>query len=539
MPKTLIPVNAFPTDIPNFPIAGNNEPVAIGPLENAIQAVLNRTENLHLSRQVVETTGVKRIQRVASLSALQSLTGMADQDVVTVDGYGLYRLFNPSALTADGLWVVAASGGGRWVHINNLLRGANNGLATLDSSGRLAQDVRDGSILTAHLGNLQVTGAKIADNTISGAKLAAGAAVANIGYNPVNRAGDTMTGDLINTQRLFVHRQVGAGPPTISLALGDDDTGFNWFSDGVVQIRANNTELAFWNSVELQFKAGKRLNFESGLGSKINFGGNVVGSKAHINFLSGYLGSEFNTEYGFNHWYLSTGFSQPDISGSIAVPGDLLGTNYFTHLYAKGAMLGVYTVSSSSNARIYFSQANIDANAQFRVEPSQVVVRARLVPDADNVVNWRLGDNGLRWSSVWAANGTIQTSDARLKTDVTPSPLGLDFIRRLQPVRYRWIEGGKERVREFRVGEDGVVTDQATLVSQPGRRLHYGLIAQQVKAVLDEIEAGDFGGWGLDDVNDPESTQSLRYDQFIAPLIKAVQELDERLERLENRKRRK
>ncbi len=187
MPKTLNPVNTFPTSIPNFPIAGNDEPMAIGPLEAAIQAVLDRTENLHQSRLTVEGAGIKRIQRVAPLTALQNLAGMSDGDTVDVEGYGRYRLYNPSALTADGLWVLNASGGGRWVHTAYLMRGIKNGWAMLDSGGRLAQDVRDGSILTAHLANGAVTGPK----------LAAGAAVANIGYTPLNKAGDTMTGLLV------------------------------------------------------------------------------------------------------------------------------------------------------------------------------------------------------------------------------------------------------------------------------------------------------------------------------------------------------
>lgn len=34
----------------------------------------------------------------------------------------------------------------------------------------------------------------------------------------------------------------------------------------------------------------------------------------------------------------------------------------------------------------------------------------------------------------------------------------------------------------------------------------------------------DFGGWVLTDKDDPDSQQALRYDQFIAPLTKALQE---------------
>lgn len=186
MPKTLNPQNTFPTSITNFPISGNNEPIAIEPLENAIQAVLNRTENLHVRLSETDTQGVKRVRTVASLAALSAATGFNNGDVCDVEGYGRYRLYNPSGLTADGLWVLNASGGGRWVHTLRDMRGAGNGLATLDSSQRLAQDVRDASILTQHIANQAVTAAK----------LAPGSVVGHLGYTPVNKAGDTITGDL-------------------------------------------------------------------------------------------------------------------------------------------------------------------------------------------------------------------------------------------------------------------------------------------------------------------------------------------------------
>ena len=190
MPKTLNPQNTFPTSIPNFPISGNNEPIAIEPLENAIQAVLNRTENLHVRLSEAETQGVKRVRTVASLAALSAATGFNNGDVCDVEGYGRYRLYNPSSLPADGLWVLNAAGGGRWVHTLRDMRGIGNGLATLDSSQRLAQDVRDASILTQHITNQAVTAAK----------LAPGSVVGHLGYTPLNKAGDTMTGMLFLPQ---------------------------------------------------------------------------------------------------------------------------------------------------------------------------------------------------------------------------------------------------------------------------------------------------------------------------------------------------
>ncbi|MFD2648168.1 DUF2793 domain-containing protein [Devosia albogilva] len=130
-----------------------------------------------------------------------------------------------------------------------------------------------------------------------------------------------------------------------------------------------------------------------------------------------------------------------------------------------------------------------------------VSVGYSLQPAADNAVS--LGAAGARWSAIWSATGTIQTSDQRQKTEIAPSDLGLDFILALEPVRYR----------------------------QPaGEATHYGFIAQQVLAALGGTPSA---GHVLVDPADPHSEQGLRYDSFIAPLVKAVQELAARVDELE------
>jgi hypothetical protein len=143
-----------------------------------------------------------------------------------------------------------------------------------------------------------------------------------------------------------------------------------------------------------------------------------------------------------------------------------------------------------------------------------------------------------RWQRLFANNTTISTSDARLKTDISTSPLGLDFIESLRPVKYRW-KVGRQEVALDENGEATIVGESPEgkpifeMVEHPGQRLHYGFIAQEVKEALDASGVEDFAGWVQDDINDPESTQSLSYEQFIAPLVKAVQELTARVKTLE------
>jgi len=150
-----------------------------------------------------------------------------------------------------------------------------------------------------------------------------------------------------------------------------------------------------------------------------------------------------------------------------------------------------------------------------------------LRPVTDNAQS--LGTASHRWSVVYAATGTINTSDERSKRNVRPCDLGLSFVRDLEPIRYRHKDGGARIV-----GVDPE-TDEPIVEKREGVRTHYGLSAQRVRAAVMKHGAEDFAGWVLTDKTDPNSTQGLRYDQFIPPLIKAIQELATRVEALESR----
>ena len=137
-------------------------------------------------------------------------------------------------------------------------------------------------------------------------------------------------------------------------------------------------------------------------------------------------------------------------------------------------------------------------------------------------------------------------SDARDKTDVRDTELGLAFIEELRPVDFRWDVRDDyvafEDYEETVAGEDGhPETVQKTRVrrlpkdgSKKRVRFHHGFIAQDVKAALDRMGI-DFGGYQDHKVNGGGDVLSLGYEEFIGPLVKAVQELSARVRALEER----
>ena len=182
----------------------------------------------------------------------------------------------------------------------------------------------------------------------------------------------------------------------------------------------------------------------------------------------------------------------------------------------------------STSAYIYGSGSNAILNGICGAAGS-----AGFAPTADNA--YVLGGPSLRWSVVYAATGTINTSDGREKTDITPESLGLNFINQLNPVSYRWKVGQQIAKEDNKYDEEGklIGTERYVEGTRPGQRIHHGLIAQEVKQTLDNLGIQDFAGWVLEDKDNPESTQGLRYTEFIAPLIKAVQELSQKVADLE------
>jgi hypothetical protein len=137
------------------------------------------------------------------------------------------------------------------------------------------------------------------------------------------------------------------------------------------------------------------------------------------------------------------------------------------------------------------------------------------------------------------AYGAVQDrSDLRDKADVRDTTLGLDFILSLRPVDFRW------DMREDYRPEPTYDHSGAPIPSKPlaeithdgtkkRSRYHHGLIAQEVRDLLEKKQI-DFGGYQDHSKKGGDDVLSLGYIELIAPLIKAVQELSARVEKLES-----
>jgi Chaperone of endosialidase len=202
------------------------------------------------------------------------------------------------------------------------------------------------------------------------------------------------------------------------------------------------------------------------------------------------------------------------------------GTNFLDYASYRTVVAGTVATGAVSGQHIW-GVSNVGSASIDRWAMSA----GGLFPTADNA--YSLGSGGNRPIALYAVNGTIQTSDERLKTDITPSALGLKFILAVKPISYKWISGRTEVLRQIyrnEAGEEveanvpGAIPSELVTKDHPGVRTHWGFSAQQVKYVVDDFGV-DFAGWVLADKDNPDSTQSINYAEFVAPLAKSVQEL--------------
>jgi hypothetical protein len=70
--------------------------------------------------------------------------------------------------------------------------------------------------------------------------------------------------------------------------------------------------------------------------------------------------------------------------------------------------------------------------------------------------------------------------------------------------------------------------------SKTRHRFHHGIIAQEVKNVMDNLGV-DFGGYQDHSVNGGKDLLTIGYEEFIGPLIKSVQELNIRANAIHNK----
>jgi len=133
-----------------------------------------------------------------------------------------------------------------------------------------------------------------------------------------------------------------------------------------------------------------------------------------------------------------------------------------------------------------------------------------LTPVTDDSYN--LGSSARRWTAIYASNGTISTSDVRLKTAIKPLEYGLNELLQLEPIAFKW----KEEM------EDSFVIPDAE------KEYKLGFIAQEVQKIIPEVivshEWKEYEETPGELVKEETERLGMRYSDLIPVAIKAIQE---------------
>lgn len=306
--------------------------------------------------------------------------------------------------------------------------------------------------------------------------------------------------------------------PTPLISFNDTDIAYKWriYADAG-NFRIQNDEPGTFTREPISFNSTQAL-FDPGTSAlpSISFRtdtdtGLIISGANSMGFINGgiLIGES-----------LTSGFRLKD--GSVSVP---------SYSFLNEPDTGFYIIGQDD---LGFSVGGV---LQFRLRGatnSHVIYNGAFVPGTDNAL--LLGGPSNRWSTVYAGTGTIQTSDELTKSSIQTTSLGLDFIKKLKPVTYKFKEG---------------------------RRPHEGLLAQEVRNTLDELGIEDFAGYIDPSVgakkpakprkrkeeskeefaermktykqqveqyeSELKAPKGLRYSEFIGPIIRAVQELSSEL----------
>jgi len=207
-------------------------------------------------------------------------------------------------------------------------------------------------------------------------------------------------------------------------------------------------------------------------------------------------------------WATATGGGGGTVT-SVSGTGNVYGLTLSGTVTTSGNLTlgGSFDSNSIPLSAINLSGSNIVArligNSGSTSGVTDVTFSGTLTGGAAGTITWTMGSNT-------AAININVTSDQRLKKDIVDLSFGVDFIKKLRPVQFKW---------------------NHELFAHYGDKQAYGFLANEVEQLVGEettmvttIEQGPLEGY-----------KSFSNDGIVAALVKAVQQLEERIAVLENR----
>lgn len=349
------------------------------------------------------------------------------------------------------------------------------------------------------------------------------------------------------------------------LSVGTANTAFGYFSLASNYDGINNTSVGFEALRSNTTAAGNTAVGSRALRANTTGNGNTgIGFASLTGNTDGVFNtaigastlvrsnSSYNTAVGTNTLFNNTGTQNTAVGASVLVRNTsgirnaALGADAlsFNEIGSSNTAIGFEALAANRNGGLN-TAIGVQAMSEV-INPFNNTVIGALATTEHNTVNAtaigffafadasnkvRIGNN-----NVTVIEGQVPfttPSDGRYKFEVRDDVKGLEFISKLHPVTYQFDVKSFDQHQRSRSGNSMSAQDYdvyAASFNEASMIRRSGFIAQDVENAA--IESGyDFSG-----VVKPKTESDyygLSYESFVVPLVKAVQELYEKVERLE------
>ncbi len=466
-------------------------------------------------------------------SNLGSVTSLNDLSDVLIDGTSAYFINIPSGLVGnpvDNLVIGSNAGNSLTDGTENILIGkdAGDSLTTGDDNIMIGVDAGQQSTTAVRnimIGNL--VGATA--NTSAGSAVSIGyqssqnlrQGIIAIGYQ-ANTVGTGQYSTALGYQAGRVNNATG----TISIGYqagysntsGTENTNLGYQAGYTNTTGSRNVTLGYeagYNNVgsdgvligyQAGYLAASSLNRNTMVGA---YAGRDVGSTRFSNTFIGYQSGRY---YNSNlNCFVGSGTGRGDSGGASGSLNTAIGGACFENstTASRFIAIGYQTLKNGTNTGNRITAIGCDIHVSDSLTGSDNVIigssGSLSAVGVSNEVNLYNGSVVARFQG--AASAWSFVSDERDKKDIEDLELGLDFVNKLKPRKFKWDIRGKEENKNKEAS---------------------GFIAQEVKQTLEEVGASYTG---IVDDNNPEQL-TLAQANIIPMLVKSIQELKAEIELL-------
>ena len=321
------------------------------------------------------------------------------------------------------------------------------------------------------------------------------------------------TGDVNTTGNLIINNT----SPTIYFQDTDNRSAMIHVNGNIMHfLRGSGTNSLGWTTSNGYWPL--TLNLET---NAATFGGNITAPAGNVSIGTTSIGYPLEV-----HRYSTEGVMKVKNSHSGGRSEIIFANDLFENIGGIVLLGSNHGATHSNNLNIHTVRPSSISTWTNGIWRNSTDMNGHFIPGGDNtyVLGWPYN----RWNQLYVVNANSSLSDERTKFDIKDLPLGLDFINKLRPVSYKRKDAQSVVEKTGEVDEFGI--EKTITKPRVGIRKHCGFIAQEVRSSLSDES---FSIWQLADVTDPDSEQALVYEELIAPMIKAIQQLSKKINDLE------